>query len=119
MIQNTPSSSLKDAYQRARSLARGNQKLITLICVSLVDVHFLNQAAKGKSDDWTSFSRTFFVATLPQGVTIWRPLGEQERGENCARSWAEANAFIEDFGRLVKMKVRCSWPFNRPTRLLT
>ncbi|KAK5706477.1 hypothetical protein LTR97_001466 [Elasticomyces elasticus] len=110
-IRTTPSASLPVAFRAAKTLAR-KAPVMTLILVSLVDVHIFELAAKRKADNFTSFAHSFAIGIGPEGVIVWQAWGEHgysldkfiENGGARLRDWQEAGSFIDWFDRLTQYK---------------
>ncbi|KAK5682446.1 hypothetical protein LTS10_005574 [Elasticomyces elasticus] len=110
-IRTTPSASLPVAFRAAKTLAR-KAPVMTLILVSLVDVHIFELAAKRKADSFTSFAHSFAIGIGPEGVIVWQAWGEHgysldkfiENGGARLRNWQEAGSFIDWFDRLTQHK---------------
>ncbi|KAK4901140.1 hypothetical protein LTR27_001696 [Elasticomyces elasticus] len=111
-IRSVPSSSLPEAYRKAKALARGDTKKTTVLAASFVDVHIFELAMTGKAKPYTSFAHSFVLGVGPEGVIIWQAWGEHgyafdkyiERGGARLRTWQEAGDFIDRFDKLVQHK---------------
>lgn len=117
MIRKTPTTSFLKAFKAAKERARGQERVTTVMMVSLFDVHILELAAVGNSEGYTSFAHTFVVGVGPEGVVVWQGLGYDwgelgygldeyvARDGAKVRSWQEAGDFADRFDKLTQHKV--------------
>lgn len=117
IVQKVSSASFHQAYQKAKEAALSHEAQTTVICVSLVVVHYLELAEIGTSRRYSSFTHTVVVGIGKPGMIVWQSLGEQEdrrraqHGFNLdeypalngghVRSWEEADKFVSAFTKLV------------------
>jgi hypothetical protein len=111
-IKTTPSASLPQAFQAAKRAATKDGKM-TVLAVSLVDVHIFELAHQGKSAPYFSFAHVFTMGIGPEGVIIWQAWGKHgyrldeylHDGHGRVRDWTEVEQFVRDFDKLAAQKV--------------
>lgn len=112
-IRGTPTASLRAAFNEAKALATGPLQSTTIMDVTLIDVRIFELAAQGKSQPFSTFTHSFVIGVGPEGVIIWQSWGEYgyrldeylNRDGARVRNWTEAQEFVDDFQRLLKLKV--------------
>jgi hypothetical protein len=111
-IRKTPSASLQTAYQNAKALACGEKHISSAIVVSLTDVHIFELAAKGRSEEFTSFAHSFVIGIGPEGVIVWQGWGEHDYGLDQwikdgraqVQTWQEAGDLVGVFEKFAAYK---------------
>jgi len=112
-ICHTTSASLQTAFRNAKLLARSELGILSLIVVSLTDVHIFELAKQRRSQGYTSFAHTFVIGIGPEGIFFWQGWGEHgygldeyiEIGGSQIRDWQEAGDFVDRFEKFVACKV--------------
>lgn len=113
-IRAQPSASLPAAFARAKEAALNHQKS-TALAVNIVDVEMMERGegfSRG-SLNHMSFAHAFVLFVGPEGMRVLQAWGEHgySLAENLRspasrlRNWAEADAFVDQYDRLVKMEV--------------
>jgi len=112
-MKNVPSASLAEAFRIAKVKALGNEKVTTVIVVSLVDLYMLEMEEMGLEDQCTSFGHAFVLGIGPEGVVLWQGNascsfdGYLTQGGAVVKSWLLADEFVKDFGKLTDGRKVC------------
>lgn len=101
----------------------GEEGILSVLVVSLLDVHIFELARKGMSEKFTSYAHTFVLGVGPEGVVIWQGWGEHgypldryiRDGGARVRSWQETGDFVDRFEIFAAFEVS---HFSRLSRIL-